>query len=153
LAVTDSQLLIDHDLETIPLEIKTDSTIGSEDLVRVDFYDSRNFRTGGFELTLTNPPQYFVDFCITSDSNFSTILPAATDKIWKLTLNRTSDIRLIIHCNEEEVLNFLISDSTCSFRHWSYVWNKKVTKIKFDLDRDTASDFYRPTGKMNTNNF
>jgi hypothetical protein len=149
LAVPDRNPKIDHDLETTPLEIKTDSILGSEDTMRVDFYDSNKTQAGGFVLLLTSPPQYYVWLCSGSYKTLQTHLPAATDKIWRLTLTRTSGIRLIIHCNEEEVLNFLISDSTCIEKNWSAYWNRKVTKIWFDLD--TASDFYRPTGKMNKN--
>jgi hypothetical protein len=97
-------------------------------------------------LLLTSPPQYYVWLCSGSYKTLQTHLPAATDKIWRLTLTRTSGIRLIIHCNEEEVLKFLMSNSTCSDKHWSNKWTRKITKIRFNPDRDTASDFYRSSG-------
>jgi hypothetical protein len=136
---------IDHDLETIPLEIKTDSTIGSEDKMRIELHNPQESNPVGFYLKFTSPPQYYVWLCNSSYTNFPTNLPAATDKIWRLTLTRTSGIRLIIHCNEEEVLNYLVLDSTCSEKNWDTYWNRMLTKIEFD-SKDTASDFYRPTG-------
>jgi hypothetical protein len=150
LTLPDDYSKIDYDLETIPLEIKTDSVLGSKDKVRVDFTDSGDTNSGGFAI-LFQPPRtmYFVRTCSNSSFiQFPTSLPAAKDKVWRLTLTRTSGIRLIIHCNEEELLNVLMSDSTCSDKDWSNNWNRKVTKIWFDSS-DTATDFYRPTGKIN----
>ncbi len=49
----------------------------------------------------------------------------------------------MIHCNDVEVLDILLSSTTCSHGSWSGVWNRDVTKIKFYSDRDTASDNYR----------
>jgi hypothetical protein len=148
LAVPDRSLFLPIDLETTPLEIKTDSTLGSKDMVGMRLYNSRDVHAGGFYLRFTTPPQYYVWYCNTTYTNFPTKIPAATDKIWRITLNRTSGIRLIIQCNEEEVLNFLPSDSTCSEKSWNAHWNLNIKKIEFD-SKDTASDFYRPTSKIN----
>jgi hypothetical protein len=148
LAVQDDEK-IDYDLETTPLEIKTDSMIGSEDKMRIGLHNSHGNNPVGFYFKFTSPPQYLVWLCNSSYTNFPTNMPAAIDKIWRLTLTRTSGNRLVIHCNEKEVLNILMSDSTCSERNWSAYWTRKVTKIEFD-SKDTASDFYRPTSKINT---
>jgi hypothetical protein len=145
LAVPDRNPKIDHDLETTPLEIKTDSTLGSGDKINVNFCDSNKTQAGGFALLLSSPPQYYVWLCSGYYKTLQTNLPAATDKIWRLTLTRTSGIRLIIHCNELEVLNFLISDLTCIEMNWRAYWIREIAKIEFD-SKDTASDFYRPTG-------
>jgi hypothetical protein len=57
---------------------------------------------------------------------------------------RISDIRLVIHCNEVEVLNFLMSDSTCKDTTWRNNWRGKVAKIKFNPSDENASYYYRP---------
>ena len=51
----------------------------------------------------------------------------------------------MVHCNEVEVLNTLISDSTCdnSYLNWSTNWSREVAKIEFPSD-DRASDYYQP---------
>ena len=60
-----------------------------------------------------------------------------------LTLVKTSSIRLVLHCNEVEVLDFLFSDATCGDKSWSKDWSREVAEIEFEV-YDTASDFYRP---------
>jgi hypothetical protein len=134
---------IDFDLKTTSLEIKTDSTIGSGDHVYVVFHTSQGSWAGLVDIRFTSPPQYYLGWC-TSWTNFPVNLPTATHKIWRITKTRTSGIRLVIHCNDVEVLNFLISDSTCGSTSWS-TWNRTVTEIYFDSRWDTASDSYRQT--------
>jgi hypothetical protein len=138
--------MIDYDLETTPLEIKTDSKIGSGNEVRARFYASPGDLGGGFNIRFTSPLQYYLSYCSTSWTNFPANPPNATDKTWRVTLIRSSGITVVIHCNEVEVLNFLLSNSTCSYSKWSAYWSRTVTKIRFPLS-DTASDFYTPAGK------
>ena len=108
------------------------------------FYTAGGYSAGGVSLSFTSPPQYWLSWCSTSYTNFPTALPAETDKIWKLTLTRTSGtVRIIIHCNNKEVLNVLLSDTICSRNSWKSLWSKDVEKIKFDNQDDTASDYYR----------
>ena len=51
----------------------------------------------------------------------------------------------MIHCNEVEVVNTLMSNSTCDDSRWSTYWDlkRKVTEICL-LTSDTASDYYQP---------
>ena len=135
-------VFIDADLENSPLEIKTDSSLGSDERVYLDLRTSEGDSAGDVILYFTSTPQYQLRYCTTSRTNFTTGLPTGTNKVWKISLTRTSDIRLVIHCNEVEVLNVLMSDSTCSSSYWSKYWSRDVGKIYFD-DSDTASDYYR----------
>ena len=48
-----------------------------------------------------------------------------------------------IHCNDIEVLNFLVSKDRCDDSNWRNYWSRDVEKIGFSID-DTASDYYRP---------
>ena len=134
------------DLETTPLEIKTNSTIGSEDSVHVFFYNSQGDWAGGVWIYFSSTPQYFLSWCISETSQvllkyFSSTLPTAVDKVWRISLNKTSGITLQIHCNDIEVLNFLMDD-TCNYSHWRNYWSRDVEKIAFS-EHDTASDYYR----------
>ena len=124
------------------LNIKTDSTIGSNDKVDVQLYTSQGDVVGILYLYFSSPPQYKIGYCNKGSTNFLTDLPPAIEKVLRVTLTRTSGIRLVIHCNEEEVLNILMSDSTCSYSDWSKYWSREVAKILFYLD--TASDYYQP---------
>ena len=131
------------DLETILLEIKTDSTIGSGDQVYVNFITSGRDLVGNFEVRFTSTPQYEIYPC-TTWTNFPVSLPTEVEKVWRITLDRNSGIRLLIHCNNVEVVNILMSSSTCSSysSSWSSYWSQTVGKIWFQY-LDTASDYYR----------
>ena len=130
------------DLEKIPLEIKTDSTIGIGDLVWVYFYTSGGKVVGYVMIHFTSTPQYYISECMSSRTNFPVSLPTEVEKVWRITRNRNSGIRLLIHCNNVEVLNFLMSD-TCYYSSWSTYWSRTVGKVSFYPSSDTASDYYR----------
>ena len=132
---------IDFSLEQYSLDIKTDSTLGSNDRVYVVFYTSQGDYAGGLCLWFSSP-QYFIARCSWDYIDFPTDLPTATEKVWRVTLTKTSGIRLVVHCNGVEVLNILMSDSTCGQSDWSTYWSRSIAKIKFD-HQDTASDYYR----------
>ena len=133
---------INYDLENTPLQIKTDSVVGSDEEMKVYFYTAGNYQAGGVFLYFSSPPQYRLKDCSSSSTDFPTALPTETDKIWTLTRTRTSGtIRIIIQCNNKEVLNIVLSDTTCSESDWSSDWRGDAEKMMF-LKR--ASDFYRP---------
>ena len=133
---------IDADLENSPLEIKTHNSLGSDEAVDVELLTSEGDKAGGVILHFSSIPQYELWYCTSSKTNFPTALPTDTNKVWRITLTRTSGIRLVIHCNEVEVLNVLMSDSTCNEERWSEYWSRDVEKIYFSSS-DTASYFYR----------
>ena len=137
------------DLETVPLEIKTGSTIGSRDKVDVRFYTSGRDYVGNVKIHFSSTPQYYISYC-RSWTNFPVSLPTEVEKVWRITLDRNFGIRLLIHCNNVEVLNILMSSSTCSDSSWSTYWSRTVGKFCFYPPAyDTASDYYRArqTGK------
>ena len=134
---------IDFNLEEYSLNITTDSRIGSNDKVDVWFLTSQGDLVGTFYLYFSYTPQYKIGYCMWDYTNFLTNLPPANEKVWRVTLTRTSGIRLVVHCNEVEVLNILMSDSTCGSSFWSSSWSGEVAKIEFDSS-DTASDYYQP---------
>ena len=133
--------MINFDLENYPLYIKTDSVVGSDDLIWMYLYNAQGEVAGAIKLLpFQTSPEYFLRHCTLDRHNFPTALPSETDKVWKITLTRTSaEVRLVIHCNDVEVLNVLINISKCN--DWRDFWSRKVEKIDF-LSADTASDFY-----------
>ena len=135
-------MYIDVILEDYPFEIKTDSSIGSGEKVRMWFKSDQGDYAGGLFVHFTSPPQYYLQSCNYS-TDFAVNLPTETEKVWRISLTRTSGTRLVIHCNEVEVLEFLASDSTCRDSSWQKVKSRKIGQIKFDNDEDTASDYYR----------
>ena len=136
---------INIDLENSPFQIKTDSVDGSNEKVDVILLTAEGHYAGGVYLYFTSPPQYYLNHCSTSWTNFPTAVPTETDKIWTITLIRLSgSVRLIINCNNKEVLNVVLSNTVCTDSQWSITWSKDVEKIRFSSCCDKASDYYRP---------
>ena len=100
----------------------------------MSFSTSERDYAGEVILLFTSPPQYVLlsYSCATSWTDFPTQLPTDPNKVWRITLTKTSGNRLVIHCNEVEVLNVLLSESTCSDkRQWSNSWSKDIENILF----------------------
>ena len=118
--------------------------IGSEDRVAMLLLTSQGDMVGGINIRFSSPPKYWLSYCI-YQTFFATTLPAETDKVWQITLTKSSGvIGVTILCNDKEVINMVLSDSTCTRSEWSDRWDisKTVAEVMFQ-DRDTASDYYR----------
>ena len=78
-----NKLKIDYDLENSPLQIKTNSVVGSDEELRVKYFDDEGGKAGGITLFFTSNPTYALWFC-SSGNEFLTELPTETDKssIW-----------------------------------------------------------------------
>ena len=109
------------------------------------FYSSAGFPAGLVSLYFRSSPQYNFGYCSSSQTNFPTDLPSETDKVWTISLKRTPvEIRVLVNCNNEEVLNVVLSETECSESDWNTYWSRDVEKIMFTSKYDTASDYYRP---------
>ena len=134
-------MYINYDLENFPLQIRTNSVVGSNDKVSVSFRGSG--LAGGVFLSFSSSPQYQLLKC-NSQTNLPTHLPAEKEKVWTINLARSLDeIRVVIHCNDKQVVNVVLSDTTCDESGFRTYWSKDVQKIFFSSSYDTASDFYR----------
>ena len=133
-------MLIDFDLENSPLEIRTNSVMRSHDQMALLLFTRQN-KAVQVLVSILSSPQYTLSHC-KSWTDLPTSLPHETDKIWRITLSTTSSLRFMIHCNNKEVLNVVLSDTLCSNNEWSDRWNR-VRWIQF-LNTDSASDYYRP---------
>ena len=139
---------IDYDLEKTPLQIKTDSTVGSEDQVVVFFFTSHGGKAGGILLYFGPTPQYYLWYCQQGIyTNFLTSLPTKVEKDWRVTVTRTSSTRVVIECEGVEVANVVLSDTVCSESGWEETWGRDVEKIFF-TDTDTATDLYLEPVKL-----
>eukprot|EP00116_Pleurobrachia_bachei_P001031 sb/3461293/ len=130
---------IPWNLETTPLQIKTDSTLGSDDRIRVNVYDkdSSVIAFAAVIVKFTSPMWYNIFWCNTA--NLPIQPPVEVEKIWKIAKTETA---LIITCNNVEVLNYLFAESSNSncIPKWG---GDVVEQINFDSSYDTASDFYK----------
>ena len=127
LRMHDWEVELEWDLESIPFEFKTDGD--KEDELIVSFSSATGENAG--EVTLRFEPEAL--YSSLGECNTMSSLPVkppdSRKKVWGITLTRTAGVRLVIHCNEMEVLNKLLS-STCSLAGWDTVWNRDVTKIR-----------------------
>ena len=136
-------MIKEHDLETTPLLIKTDTSIYfTPEKLEVEFLDTDGGMAGGMFVSLKKNPVYFIDICSGGYTDLPHDLPSEMER--EFTVTKLPGPRLTLQCNNQLVLNLLLTDDICSYYGWENYWNKKVTKIRFDQD-DTASDFY--TGK------
>eukprot|EP00116_Pleurobrachia_bachei_P006753 sb/3467015/ len=128
---------IPWDLEATPLQIKTDSTLGSDKEIRMIMYVNwLNFFS--VRVKFSSPMQYYMGYC-TDWTTLPVQPPVEVDKIWTITKAKTA---LIITCNNVEVLNYLFAGSSISDCVTKF-GGGDVGKIEFSSSYDTASDFYR----------
>ena len=128
---------IEYDLEEQPLQIKTDSALGSGHVVHIYLYTAEEDYISWIKLHFTPIPTFDMNDCTYGNTTFTVDLPAAQDKIWTITKTATA---LKIECNDVEVLNFIFSKADYADRCASD-YSKDVGIIEFD-GMDTASDEY-----------
>ena len=136
--------LIDFDLENTPLEIKTDSYVGSDEYFQVNFHSDSGVRLGGIRIHLKSAPLYRILECSRDQLGNSTTISSDSSNIWRITLKRmTIETRVTIHCNNEEVLHVVLSNTVCDrVTNWGTTWGTHVAKIKFSSTHD-VTDYYR----------
>ena len=129
---------IHWDIEGTPLQIKSDSTVGSDEEIRVNMYDEDSSFIGGVLVKFSSTMQYWIGYCTSGYTDLPVQPPVEVDKIWTTTKTENA---LNITCNNDEVLNYLFavsSTSTCVTKLSGDV----VEQINFE-DSDIASEFYR----------
>ena len=121
-------MFINHDLETTPLQVFTNTELKRSDFVSMKFESGMYFRV---EFCCT---RFLTDLC--GYPPFPPHLPEEVHKIW--TISRTKEA-LTVLCNGVEVLNLVYAevDKGCSMR-----WSKSSTKIMFRND-DLSSDYMK----------
>ena len=137
--------LIEYDLENSPIRIKTDSPIGSGNTVFFQTFSFNSLQIGRISIQLATVPKYQITFCHNSKKEFPVSIPASDNekRVWKIT-KLSQPVRIIIHCDNTEILNLQLSESICSNHkaNWMNFWGKEIKRIKFISD--SASDFFSP---------
>ena len=99
------QTLIDFEIEKYPLQLKTNSAIGSGDDIDVIFYERTETdvtdwtNVGNVWIVFSDPMTYRVYHC-TELTIFNVAAPQDINKIWEI-VKTTTDLRII--CNSVEV--------------------------------------------------
>ena len=130
---------IPWDLETTPLQIKTNSTPGSwNNKIYAVMLDKNGTLIGSVQVKFSSPMKYLIGNCMSGWEALPVQPPVEVDKVWTIT---KTEIAWKITCNNVEVLNYLFAaskDSDC-VPQWG---GDVVEQIKFN-NADSASDFYR----------
>ena len=131
-------------LEGTPLQIKTDSALGSGEEIRVLQYGKDGRWIGWMGLRFSSQIQYRIYYC-NSFRDLTWQPSAEVEKIWTITKTETA---LTITCNGVEVLNYLFAESleNSCVTTWG---DDVVENIEFDNNEDTASDFYKASMEFN----
>eukprot|EP00116_Pleurobrachia_bachei_P011611 sb/3471873/ len=130
--------LIPLDLESTPLQIKTDSTAGSGKQIWVNTYTTDGSFIGQVQLYFISPIRCYIYNCTSGGTSLTAQPRDEVDNIW--TIRRTATA-LIIDCNGVEVLNYRFSEG--ALENCAPSWEGKMVKnIRFD-EKDSASDSYR----------
>ena len=79
--------IVHYDLESYPIQIKTDSKIGSRDYIQLDVYSKINY-IGFISIQFHDPMTYQVMFCF-GINKFLTPPPEESETIWTITKNST----------------------------------------------------------------
>ena len=134
---------IPWDLEATPIQIKTDSTAGSNEEILVAMFDKDSNQIGrtGVRFSSSKKYEYSIQYCTGGRKKLPVLPPTEVDKIWTITKTETG---ITITCNGVEVVNYLFADSSNSncVPNWG---GDVVEQISFS--EDTASDFYKSAGK------
>ena len=143
---------VNFDLQNSPLRVKTKSSIGSKDDMRIFFFDADSAKAGGFKLRLETKPKYRLEYCQSKDVtiNLPASLTDAEETIWKITL--TSAPGVILHGNDEEIFNIQLSDTICKNTNWRRYWSRVPKKIDFTSNFKNNDFYFHPTGNLNSNN-
>eukprot|EP00116_Pleurobrachia_bachei_P005712 sb/3465974/ len=136
---------IPWDLEETPLQIKTDSKLGSSDWIKVFMYKDVGY-IGDVGVKFSSPMQYWIGYCTSwTWKDIPVQPPVEVDKIWTITKTKSA---LTITCNNVEVLNYVFADSSDTDSDCVAKWGGDVDKIMI-TSSDTASDFYRAGKGLN----
>ena len=132
------------DLEREPLEVMTNTPNGTTERLELDFFDSKPELVWGLTIWLTKDEQPYFDIynCrgYPGPDIYLRNLPAATEKIWRIT--KTSD-KMTIHCNDVTVAEVYRSECDDQNPYLEEYWRRDIDWAWF-ANGDWASDYYRP---------
>ena len=133
-------------MENSPIQFKTESTAGDGHYLNLYFQDDDESDAGDIYITFEDPIKYELYGCNSNGVAF-TELPAEVEKVWTFTLSREDgERRVVIHCNDKEVLNVVLSDTTCDIESddWRDYWNLDVTELEIMANGKAETGLYRP---------
>ena len=135
---------IEFDINSTPLQLYTDSEIGSGDVMWVQFTQSNSEMVVGISVKFDSEPSYHIGKCVTERTEIpKNKLGENKNRNWTI---EKKGRRLKLSCNGVEIFNYDTESSEiwqCRAR-----WSKDYDSFRFRDDdditkKDTASDLYR----------
>ena len=136
-------MYIPADLETSSLHLRTNSTAGSGEETEIWYYNEEGRAAGGIGILFSSPVKYKLLYCQQYYTTFPTGLPSQQDKHRVI---EKRGYRTVIYCNGKQALDITASSETCDNPKyadtWDTYWGKKMSKIEFPSQHDTATISY-----------
>ena len=143
-----------YNLDEVPIEILTDAEAGDGHFFKVWFWrgdpavEAQGVgEVGGLDLQYDNKGmlQYRVRWCTYTaftDIPSPGTLPADKVKLWRITLTKDGTPKLLLECNDVEVLNLFINNDLCENPKFGEKWSTPVRGVSIKSQTD-VNIYYR----------
>jgi len=134
---------IDLDIDLTPLQIKTKTVLGGNDMMLVRFIGSTDSLS--IFTYFQDPPTYNIGFCTQTNPRPQFTLPDIDNNEHKVWTFEKGLNNFQLRCNGVEVFNFILAGSASE--DCVKKWSIDFTQIQFvssNQEQDTVSDFFRP---------
>ena len=131
---------ISFDINSTPLQVYTDSEVGSGEMIWVQFHASN--KGAGMGIYFNAQPKSFVGYCEEQEIPLGK-LGTIKNRVWTIEKENT---RVKLRCNGEQIFDFDTEDSTKDCKsHWvlDFITLKFADETITQDMADTASDFFR----------
>ena len=125
------------DIQETALQIKTNSVVGSGDMMWVRFGDNTG-KEYGIDIRFNDPPTYDVGYCLGHGEAIEFTMPTGSQHMWTV---RKSMKKVNLLCNDVEIFDYEFSKAT-RVDTCAYMWSTYAVKFQFGWS-DTAGDSYR----------
>ena len=136
---------IEFDIESTPLQVFTNSEIGSGDVMWVQFANIQETGIVGFVVKFDSNPFYSIGQCLENVRIPLNQLGTDKDRIW--TIEKDSNTRVKLYCNGAEIadIDTQASDKPKCGQFWAvdFAGIRFIAGTHDDHLKDTASDFFR----------
>ena len=132
--------------DSMTLEVRTSSALGSFQKMYVYFKDENDDWAGALLVLFGREPSYQIGWCYENWQPLPNNLPMEQDKTWLITKTFK---RMKVSCNGVEVLDVELNDEVCDRTNlkslWSAYWAREITTF-FIPTTDDASISYKIEG-------
>ena len=133
---------LDYDFESYPIQLKTNSTTGSQKKLSFSMLTSDGQEIGGSDFAIQFGPSfvwYWKHCCNAIFLQFDGTIPAEVEKIWQFTKTATA---LQVKCNDVIVLDLVFTERGSGTSCVDSTSGREATKLQIQTGTggDTATD-------------